>query len=66
VISVTRAELDWDALQGRRVVLVPASEGDEPIDPPAGMAWRSDEPMYVLEPAELAADEDTNAGGAPR
>lgn len=42
--------VDWPALVGRRVVLVPASVGDGPIDPPAGMRWRADEPMFVLEP----------------
>ncbi|MFN3167553.1 MAG: protein O-mannosyl-transferase family [Phycisphaeraceae bacterium] len=66
VVSLTRDELHWDAFAGRRVVLVPASAGDEPIDPPAGMAWRADEPMYVLVPAEATTGMDEPAGDRSR
>lgn len=53
-------KVDWPAYTGRPIVFVPASEGDEPSDAPAGMTWVKDDPLFVLRPAAL----DTQ-GGVP-
>ncbi len=60
VITIKRdSAVDWSMLLGRAIVLVPASESDQPIVPPVGMRWRADSPLFVLE--NETADEPSKA-----